>query len=38
MTIRKVKHLAKASQHIVVDNRMAIVYKPSATLRVFSKY
>jgi len=38
MTIRKVKPVAKPPQHIVVDNPMMIVYKPTVTLSVFSKY
>ena len=38
MTIRKVKSLAKSPHHIVVDNPMMIVYKPTVTLSVFSKY
>lgn len=38
MTVRKVKPLAKAPPHIVVDNPMVIVYKPTVALSVFSKY
>jgi hypothetical protein len=37
MTIRKVKPLAKASPHIVVDNLLMLVYKPTVKSWVIRK-